>query len=176
MDIKEQEKHILNNVLKNLIFKQGRKKYISKDSFNTLELTKNERLFLLQVLDRNKIKLVDVKRKNINSFLKSEKDKKKSNAEVNNFITKDDRTRLIERYTFGEIGEIEYQEHDIPVRALLEYDDFGNLIYEDYSELDTYIEEVLIPKYVSHNKRYNYEIEDYEYIPTIQLYNIIKWR
>lgn len=93
---------------------------------------------------------------------------------VNNFITKDDRTRLIKRYTFGEIGEIEYQEHDIPVRALLEYDDFGNLIYEDYSDLDAYIEEVLIPKYVSHNKRYNYEIEDYEYIPTIKLYNIIK--
>lgn len=176
MDIKKLEEHVLNKILKDFIFEQNGKKYINKDNFNTLKLTRNEMLFLLQVLDRNKIKLVNLKNENIDSLIKSKKRKKKNilSKQLDYFITQDDRVSKVENYTYGEVSEIKYQDHDVPVRALLEYDDFGNLIYEDYSDLNAYIEEVLIKEYVTYNKRYNTKIEDYEYIPSIKLHNIVR--
>ena len=69
MDIKKLEEHVLNKILKDFIFEQNGKKYINKDNFNTLKLTRNEMLFLLQVLDRNKIKLVNLKNENIEVYL-----------------------------------------------------------------------------------------------------------
>lgn len=89
-------------------------------------------------------------------------------------ITKQNRKLLVRDYNYGEILELDARKDDIPVKAKIEYNDNGNSIFSDFSELEKYLNEVFIPTNIkvktkkdhSTGKQINYE--------SIQLNKIVK--
>ena len=55
-------------------------------------------------------------------------------------ITKNDRSKLVSEHNYGDVDTFSM---DIPVYATIEYSDDGQIIYEDYTELEKVLDEVV---------------------------------
>ena len=117
--MKNIDKEMIKNKVDSLSFYQNYKKYILRCDLEKLETFEKE-CVLNYISDKN-IKIVDYE------------------------ITKENRTSLVDEYDYGYVSGYEIGHLDMPVYAKLEYNDNGDLIYEDYSDLIDYIEEHIIP-------------------------------
>lgn len=72
-------------------------------------------------------------------------------------------------YEYGEKQALGIESLELPKFATLEYDFAGNVILEDYSELDLFLEETFIPKYI----RYRFDKWQEERTPYISLFHLI---
>ena len=64
-------------------------------------------------------------------------------------ITKQDRNRKVKEYEYGQIEGFNLSYLDIPVKAEFYYNDANELIYENYDNLISFIENNLIPHYIN---------------------------
>lgn len=55
-------------------------------------------------------------------------------------------------YDYGIVQEYGLYKYDKPSFSVIEYSESGEIIYEDYSALDKYIDEIFIPRYLKKNK------------------------
>ena len=89
-------------------------------------------------------------------------------------IKKEDRSPLVRDFDSGEVkGEL-LEEIDVPVYAEIQYDTFGNIIHEDYSKLDKFLENEFIPNNVRMMKKRKSEDEQKNLYPFIQLNKVVK--
>jgi len=62
---------------------------------------------------------------------------------------------------------------DLPKMSILEYSEVGELIFEDYSCLDEYLEKEFIPKYLARKKKYMFDSHDLVEYFSISLSSIL---
>ena len=117
--MKNIDKEMINNKVNELVFIENHKRYILKCDLEKLE--ENIRECVLNYISDKNIKVVDYE------------------------ITKENRTSLVDEYDYGYVSGYEIGHLDMPVFAKLEYNDNGDLIYEDYSFLIDFIDEHIIP-------------------------------
>ena len=86
------------------------------------------------------------------------------------------RTVLVRDYGFGEVSSYELEYLDKPVYATIEFNDSGNIIHEDYTELEKYIEKEFIPKSVVKKSKKDKETKEITEYLSIQLGDILKLR
>ena len=167
MDI---EKYVLDNFL-NKITKEDRdgQKYILEEDIEKLTLTTNEKNFVYQVMEKNKIKL------------------------KRDLIEAEDRTQKVSEFEFGDKEAYGLEDRDVSEKAEIEYTDDGRLVFENYEKLDEFIEKEFIPNNVFMTKKRDSEDRDKELVgfipkkdgttmrkyrkklyPTIQLNQIVK--
>lgn len=63
-------------------------------------------------------------------------------------ITSKDRSKRVRDNDFGKIATISAEKIDIPVYAIFEYDNSGQLVYEDYTKLEEILEKEIIPNHI----------------------------
>jgi len=93
---------------------------------------------------------------------------------VNDVTTKKDRSPLVRDMDYGKYHDM--QERDISVIAKFEYDSNGNLVFEDYDELDKFLEEQFIPENVVMMKKRKSVDKEGNLYPFIQLNKVTKLR
>ena len=93
---------------------------------------------------------------------------------VNDVTTKKDRSPLVRDMDYGKYQDM--QERDISDIAKFEYDINGNLVFENYDELDKFLEEQFIPENVVMMKKRKSEDSEGNLYPFIQLNKITKLR
>lgn len=142
MDI---ERYVLDNYL-NKITKQDSngKKFILEDDIEKLSFTSNEKKFVFQIMEKNKIEL---KRE---------------------LIEKNDRSQRVSEFDFGEKETYGLEERDIPEKAEIEYTDDGVLVFENYEKLDEFIEKEFIPNNVVMTRKRDSEDPDKEFVSFVQ--------
>ena len=91
---------------------------------------------------------------------------------VNDVTTKKDRSPLVRDMDYGKYQDM--QERDISDIAKFEYDINGNLVFENYDELDKFLEEQFIPENVVMMKKRKSEDSEGNLYPFIQLNNVLK--
>ena len=140
---------VLNEVLKSIIKYNNGARYIIDTDLENLKLTELEKKFVMYVLQEEKIT-------------------------IETEITKKDRPSLVRDYNYGEITANEFNSIDVPEQAIIEYDKSENLSFKDFSELEKYLDNVFVPKYVQMKQVYDKNTGDLTYEPSVQLNRIVK--
>lgn len=141
------EQHIYNKYIKGILkINIKNEKYVEEEDLIKLQLTDDEKQYLRKVLFDYDI---EIRQKP---------------------ITKKDRSPLVRDNNYGDVKYTEYDKNDKPVYAVLEYDREGNLIYSDYSKLDSFISD-----YIKNNYRVK-KLDEDNYEVSIQLNKILKLR
>lgn len=112
---------------------------------------------LLKLAHRDENGELYIDEKEIDSYALSEEDKllllnlfKQNNINVKKYMEEPkDRTKLVSEYDYGEVPN----ERQIPKFAEIQYDENGNIIFENYEALDDFIKNDFIPNKVSYKKR-----------------------
>ena len=144
------------------------KKYISEEKLEKLNLTKADKNFLLNIMKKNKIELVQ------------------------HSIKKNDRSAVVKEFNFGEITSNNLAQQDLPAKAQLEYTEDGILQYENYEKLNNFIESEFLPSHIIFVQKRKNEDHDRQFIgynksgkkkkysgtrvPSIQLKDIVALR
>lgn len=88
-------------------------------------------------------------------------------------ITQKDRSNYVEQYNYGDVTANGLEKLDLPVKAVIEYDESGNIIYENYDALELFLDVDFIPNYVNMKKKIDKNTGDVIYFPSIQLNHIV---
>lgn len=142
------ELYIYNKYIKNMIIEENGEKKISKNDLDKLILTSQEKNFIMYIINKHKIKI------------------------VNENITKIDRSQYVKDNNYGDIITHGMQQIDEQVMSNITYSPSGERTYEDYSKLDEYLETRFIPTYVT-LKRRKKENRNFEYFLSISLHHIM---
>jgi len=133
--IENLETYIFMEYIKGLIRKNGTQRYVLKVELEQLDLSRKGKLFVLQILEkRNIIILSRVPYK----------------IDDREFIEID---TIWKESLLEEIEDEDLRESE-PILSKLEYSEAGELIYEDYSKLDYFLDNILIPRYTKIKKHY----------------------
>lgn len=124
--------------------------YVLESDLEKLNLTESEERYIRKILKKNQVRMESEKR------------------------TKKNRSSRVKDLAYGEQKKSGNRKNDIPVEAEIEYDE-DQILDADYSKLDQFIEERLIPEYIQMKQRKT-EKEEKEYYPSIQLKHIIKFK
>lgn len=81
------------------------------------------------------------------------------------------KSSLVRDFNYGEVSSFDMYLEDNPVMSIIEYDSLGNIIYEDYSKLDDYLE-----NYILKNQIFIRKIEPYKGYKTIRLSFLLSLR
>lgn len=147
--LENKEKYIFEKCIKKLIYEENGEKKISREKLDKLNLTEEERKFIMYVINKQQIKVVD------------------------EMITRKDRSSYIGDNNYGYIEANNLQEVDQQVKSKIEYSSSGERIFEDYKELDKYLENTFIPSYVIRKQRKNKDGEKENYL-SVKLSMILK--
>lgn len=149
--LEEVELYVYEKYIKGMVFEDNGKKKISKEELDELKLSPHEKNFIMYIINKQKIKVTEEK------------------------ITRVDRSPYVRDNNYGDIKSNELQTKDEPVMAKVEYSEANDKIYEDYKELDEYLETRFIPNYVllKRKKNDNGEVENF---PSIRLHHIMALR
>lgn len=147
--MEELKQIVLDEVLNKIIKYNNGVRYIIDTDLNTLNLTELERKFVMYVLEEEKITI----------------EKK---------VTKNDRPSLVRDYNYGDIATNNLESIDTPEKSIIEYDKNENLSFKDFSELEKYLDNVFIPRYVQMKQVFDKTADDIIYEPSIQLNRIVK--
>jgi len=114
--------YVLDTYLKNIIHEENGKKYIYEEDFEKLNADEQEKIFILQVM----------KSENIIIIIKK--------------IEQQDRPTLVRDYNYGDVQTNDLGAMDLPVKSTVEYDESGNVVFEEYEELELFLDSEFIPK------------------------------
>lgn len=142
------ELYVYEKYIKEMIFEEKGVKKISKEYLENLELSPHEKNFLLYVLNKQKIKVTEEK------------------------IKREDRSPYVRDNNYGDIQSHDLQKLDEPVMSNIEYSPTNEKVFEDYEELDEYLEKRFIPTYVLLKQKKN-ENGEIELFPSIRLHHIM---
>lgn len=132
--MKNVNKEMIKNKVNELVFIENHKRYILRCDLEKLE--EKVRKYVINYISRTNIQIVDYE------------------------INRKSRTRSVDEYDYGYISGYGISHFDMPVYAKLEYNDNGDLIYEDYTNLDEIIENEIIPNNIfKDNETNNYYIK-----------------
>ena len=146
----EMQNQIIESTLKRFIYEKDGKKYVLENDLERLGLTYSEINFFENLLKRNNIEI------------------------VKEMVNEEDRPNKVSEYEYG-VREAEGSiTRDIPKYAQIEFDSNGHVIYEDYSKLDEYLEEVFLPENVELKKKRKSEDSSGRLYPFVQLNKIVK--
>lgn len=148
--MQELKKHVIDNYLNNIIYYENGIKFIYEDDLKKLNFTELETNFIMSLLEEEQIEL----RKNV--------------------IKKENRTGLVRDYNYGDIASNNLEVVDSPEKSIIEFDKEKNISFENYDELEKYLEEIFIPKYIQMKMKIDKNTNNLTYEPSIQLNHIVK--
>lgn len=146
--MKELENYIYEKYVKPLVVIKNNEKIIFEEDLNKLELSEKEKKVLFYV----------IREKNIKIFSKK--------------VSKSEKSALVINNNYGDIEGNGLSFFDLPKIAIIQYD--GDVVvYEDYTQLQAFLEEDFIPKNmeIKQQKGINGELES---ILSIQYNKIVK--
>ena len=161
------EKYVLDEYLNKVIKKDNEgKQYVLEKDIDSLHLNAMEKKFVFQIMDKYHIECkLDV-------------------------IKEEDRPTKVSDFEYGNNIDSNLESRDVPRYAVIEYDYQGNLVKEDYTELDKFLEEEFLPDNVIMTKRKNKKDKEFvgyidtvsgrrkkyerELYPSVQLNKIVK--
>lgn len=149
--LEELEKDVYETYIKEMIVEENGVKKVSKIDIENLGLTPQEKNFIINIINKCQIQLVEDK------------------------ITRKDRSPFVKDNNYGEIQAHGLQQFDKPVASTIEYSTTNEKVFEDYKELDEYLETRFIPTYVLLKQRKNANGE-IEHFPSIRLHHITALR
>lgn len=146
--LEEVELYVYDNYIKKMVVEENGVKKIAKEELEKLKLSPNEKKFIMYVINKQKIKVTEEK------------------------ITKEDRSPYVRDNNYGDIQAQNLQKMDKTVMSKIEYSESGDKVFEDYTELDEYLETRFIPTYVllKKGKNSNGKIE---YFSSIRFHHIM---
>ena len=144
------EKYVLESVLRPIINNDQEGEYILEEDYDKLTLSYNERKF------------IDDTMKKYNIALRKE------------MITRKERPSTVKEYEYVKLESSGNIDRDTPVKSDIEYNEYGTLIFENYDELDRFLEQEFIPNKVTLKKKVG--SHDGKLYPFIQLSSIVKLR
>lgn len=145
--LKELESYAFDKYIKKIIKEEEGQKSIPKEEIEKLNLTPQEENFIISIIKKEKIQITEKK------------------------ITKEDRSPYVRDNNYGDIQAYNLQKLDAPVMSEIEYSPSNDIKFENYEELDRYLETRFIPSYVlfKENPKNKGEFEKY---PIIRLHHI----
>lgn len=146
--LEEIEQYVYNKYIKGMVVEDNGVKKISKDELEKLKLSPHEKNFIMYIINKQKIKVTEEK------------------------ITKADRSPYVRDNNYGDIQTYDLQKKDEPAMSKIEYTPTNDKMFEDYRELDEYLETRFIPTYVLLKQREN-DNGEIEHFPSIRLYHIM---
>ena len=150
--MEELKQYVINHYLNNIIHNDKGTKFIYEEQLEKLSFTELEKKFVMTILQEEKIQL----KKDV--------------------IKSEDRTHLVREYNYGDIVSNNLEVIDLPQKSVIEFDDEKNIKFENYDELEKYLEDVFIPKYIQMKQKVDKNTNDITYEASIQLNNIVKLR
>lgn len=148
----ELEQYVLNNYINRLLKIQNNKKVILEKDLKELKFGVAEMVFIRELLSKNNISIIEKQIQNNN------------------------RSKLVRDYNYGEISGLSNEMFDKPVMANLEYDNDGNIIYENWERLEKFLEDDFIPENIRMKRKWDQETKETFVFPSIQLSSILKLR
>lgn len=145
MDLKKRMKQ-LHISIRIKVDGETRQQYITLEEFENLDLSESEKIEVRQMLKENDILLLP----------------------KNRFSTHNSRIST-NAYEYGKMQFLGLEASEPPKFATLEYDSIGNLIGEDYKNLDLFLEQEFIPRHIY----YKSDAYGEEKVACIQLANLI---
>ena len=146
--LEELESYVYDNYIKRMVVDDNGVKKISKEELEKLKLAPHEKSFIMYIINKQKIKITEEK------------------------ITKADRSPYVRDNNYGDIQVHDLQKIDEPVMSKIEYSSSNEKVYEDYQELDEYLERRFIPTYVLFKQKKNANGEREEFL-SIRLHHIM---
>lgn len=146
--LEEVELYVYDKYIKGMVVEDNGVKKISKEELEKLKLSPHERNFIMYIINKQKIKVTEEK------------------------ITRADRSSYVRDNNYGDIQTHDLQHIDEPAMSKIEYSPSNEKIFEDYKELDKYLETRFIPTYVL-LKQIKNDNGDIEYFPSIRLCHIM---
>lgn len=146
--LEEIEQYVYDKYIKNMIIEENGEKKISKVEIDELDLTKQEKQFIMYLIEKHKIKVVEEK------------------------ITRNDRSPYVRDNNYGDIKGNELQKIDEPVMSKISYSESNEQTFTDFTKLDEYLETRFIPSYVLLKQR-KVETGEVEQFLSIRLHHIM---
>lgn len=146
--LEEVELYVYDKYIKEMVVEEKGVKKIFKEELEKLKLSPHERNFIMYIINKKKIKVTEEK------------------------ITKIDRSPYVKDNNYGDIQAHDLQKIDEPVMSKIEYSPANDRVFEDYGELDEYLETRFIPTYVLLKQRKNANGE-IEHFLSIRLHHIM---
>ena len=146
--LEEIELYVYDKYIKEKIINENGKKKIAKEYLEKLELTPQERNFIMHIIKKQSIEVTEEQ------------------------ITKNDRSPYVRDNNYGDIQANDLQKIDKPVMSEIEYSKTNDKVFEDYIELDEYLETRFIPTYVTFKLRKNAKGEMEQFL-SIRLHHIM---
>lgn len=144
------EKYVLENVLGPILKVDGNKRYVLEEDYDKLNLNPNEVNFVREVMRKNSITV---------RF---------------DLIEKEDRSSLVRDFVYGQRETEGTIDRDVPVYSEIKHDENGNLVFENYEQLDEFIENEFLPENVTMKKKRKSEDFEGNLYPFVQLNSIVK--
>ena len=149
--LEEVESYVYDKYIKGMVVEDNGVKKIFKEDLEKLNLSPHEENFIMYLIRKQKIEVTEEK------------------------ITRADRSPYVRDNNYGDIQGYGLQKVDEPVMSKIEYSPANEKSFEDYSELDEYLETRFIPTYVLLKQRKNANGE-IEHFPSIRLHHIMALR
>jgi len=146
--LEEVELYVYDKYIKGMVVEENGVKKISKEELDQLKLSPHEKNFIIEIINKQKIKVTEEK------------------------ITRADRSPYVRDNNYGDIQAHDLQKMDEPVMSKIEYSPTNDKVFEDYKELDEYLETRFIPAYVLLKQRKN-DKGEIEHFPSIRLHHIM---
>lgn len=146
--LEEVELYVYDKYIKGMIVEDNGVKKIPKEELEKLKLSPHEKNFIMYIINKQKIKVTEEK------------------------ITRADRSPYVRDNNYGNIQTYDLQKMDEPVMSKIEHTPTNEKVFEDYNELDEYLETRFIPTYVLLKQRKNANGE-IEHFPSIRLHHIM---
>lgn len=146
--LEEVELYVYDKYIKGMVVEDNGIKKIFKEELEKLKLSPHEKKFIMYIINKQKIKVTEEK------------------------ITRADRSPYVRDNNYGDIQAHDLQRMDEPVMSKIEYSEANEKVFEDYRELDEYLETRFIPNYVLLKQRKNANGE-IEHFPSIRLHHIM---
>lgn len=146
--LEEVELYVYDKYIKGMIVEDNGVKKIPKEELEKLKLSPHEKNFIMYIINKQKIKVTEEK------------------------ITRADRSPYVRDNNYGDIQTYDLQKMDEPVMSKIEHTPTNEKVFEDYNELDEYLETRFIPTYVLLKQRKNANGE-IEHFPSIRLHHIM---
>lgn len=146
--LEEVELYVYDRYIKGMVVEENGVKKITREELDELKLSLNEKNFIMHIINKKGINITEEK------------------------ITRENRSPYVRDNNYGDIKTHDLQKKDEPVMSKIEYTPTNEKIFEDYKELDEYLETRFIPTYVllKQRKKENGEIERF---PSIRLHHIM---
>ena len=148
MSLKE---YVKKEILKKIVREENGSKYINEKDLDKLNLDDQEQKFILSLLKEEHIEIRPT------------------------LITQTDRPKRVMDHNYGEIATNELEIIDIPLKATIEFDNNGNIIFEDYSELEKFLDKEIIAKHLKIKKNnYGFDSNETSFIQTVQFNKLVR--